>query len=99
MMQQILERNEEMSPRQRGKFSMKHRSGHTCEEIARYFGTSVGCLKKTLFRPYTKFCSTFLTKEVELNEGSDARLPELPCRLYRWFNRGHRRPRILPQLL
>jgi len=78
MMQQILERNEEMSPRQRGKFSMKHRSGHTCEEIARYFGTSVGTVKKTLFRIHTKLRDEFLTKEVELNEGSDARLPEIP---------------------
>jgi RNA polymerase sigma-70 factor (ECF subfamily) len=78
MVQQILERIEEMSPQQRLMFAMKHRSGLTCEEIASYFGTSVGTVKKTLFRIHTKLREEFLSKEVELNEGSDARLPEIP---------------------
>ena len=36
--------------RQRLMFLMKHQQGMTCEEIADTMGTSVGTVKKTLFR-------------------------------------------------
>jgi RNA polymerase sigma-70 factor (ECF subfamily) len=78
MVQQILQRIEELSPPQRLIFVMKHRSGLTCEEIAEYIGTSVGTVKKTLFRIHTKLREEFLTPEVKLSEGSNARLPEIP---------------------
>lgn len=47
---QILELLESVPPRQRLMFLMKHQEGMTCEEIAETIGTSVGTVKKTLFR-------------------------------------------------
>src|SRR5438874_2516111 len=41
-------------PRQRLMFLMKHQEGLTCEEIAEIMGTSVGTVKKTLFRVVDK---------------------------------------------
>jgi len=41
-------------PRQRLMFLMKHQEGLTCEEIAEAMGTSVGTVKKTLFRVVDK---------------------------------------------
>jgi len=41
-------------PRQRLMFLMKHQEGMTCEEIAEVMGTSVGTVKKTLFRVVDK---------------------------------------------
>ena len=35
-------------------FLMKHQEGMTCEEIAEVMGTSVGTVKKTLFRVVDK---------------------------------------------
>jgi RNA polymerase sigma-70 factor (ECF subfamily) len=40
--------------RQRLMFLMKHQEGLTCEEIAEVMGTSVGTVKKTLFRVVDK---------------------------------------------
>jgi RNA polymerase sigma-70 factor (ECF subfamily) len=48
--QQVLEMLEAIPPRQRLMFLMKHQQGLTCEEIAELMGTSVGTVKKTLFR-------------------------------------------------
>ena len=42
MVQQILQRLEEVPARQRLMFMMKHQEGLTCEEIADYFGTTRG---------------------------------------------------------
>jgi len=41
-------------PRQRIMFLMKHQEGMTCDEIAEVMGTSVGTVKKTLFRVVDK---------------------------------------------
>ncbi len=50
VMQQILELLGSVPERQRLMFLMKHQEGMTCEEIADTMGTSVGTVKKTLFR-------------------------------------------------
>jgi RNA polymerase sigma-70 factor, ECF subfamily len=50
LMQQVLELLRSVPERQRLMFLMKHQEGMTCEEIARTMGTSVGTVKKTLFR-------------------------------------------------
>lgn len=50
VVRQILELLESVPPRQRVMFLMKHQEGMTCEEIAETIGTSVGTVKKTLFR-------------------------------------------------
>jgi RNA polymerase sigma-70 factor (ECF subfamily) len=78
MVQQILERLEEVPARQRLMFVMKHQEGLTCEEIADYFGTSVGTVKKTLFRVVDKLRQEFHSPGVKLSEGSNARLSEIP---------------------
>jgi RNA polymerase sigma-70 factor (ECF subfamily) len=78
MVQQILQRIEELSPQQRLMFVMKHQEGLTCEEIASHFETSVGTVKKTLFRVVSKLREEFLAPRVTLSEGSNARLPEIP---------------------
>jgi RNA polymerase sigma-70 factor (ECF subfamily) len=82
MVQQILQRLEEVPARQRLMFVMKHQEGLTCEEIADYFGTSVGTVKKTLFRVVDKLRQEFLPRDIapetSLSEGSNARLSEIP---------------------
>jgi RNA polymerase sigma-70 factor (ECF subfamily) len=50
VMQQILKLLASVPDRQRLMFLMKHQEGMTCEEIAEVLGTSVGTVKKTLFR-------------------------------------------------
>ena len=50
VMQQILGLLGSVPERQRLMFLMKHQEGMTCEEIADTMGTSVGTVKKTLFR-------------------------------------------------
>jgi RNA polymerase sigma-70 factor (ECF subfamily) len=50
VMQQILQLLGAVPERQRLMFLMKHQEGMTCEEIADTLGTSVGTVKKTLFR-------------------------------------------------
>lgn len=47
---QVLRLIQDVPPRQRLMFLMKHQEGFTCEEIAGAMGTSVGTVKKTLFR-------------------------------------------------
>ena len=78
MVQQILQRLEEVPARQRLMFVMKHQEGLTCEEIADYFGTSVGTVKKTLFRVVEKLRQEFLLQDIRLREASNARLSEIP---------------------
>jgi len=50
VMQRILYLLQGVPERQRLMFLMKHQEGMTCEEIAEIMGTSVGTVKKTLFR-------------------------------------------------
>jgi len=50
VMKQVLELLRSVPERQRLMFLMKHQEGMTCEEIAGTMGTSVGTVKKTLFR-------------------------------------------------
>jgi RNA polymerase sigma-70 factor, ECF subfamily len=50
VMQQVVDLLRSIPERQRLMFLMKHQEGMTCEEIAHVMGTSVGTVKKTLFR-------------------------------------------------
>jgi RNA polymerase sigma-70 factor, ECF subfamily len=50
VMQKVLDLLRAVPERQRLMFLMKHQEGMTCEEIAQAMGTSVGTVKKTLFR-------------------------------------------------
>ena len=78
VVQQILQRLDEIPARQKLMFIMKHQEGLTCEEIADNFGTSVGTVKKTLFRVVDKLRKEFHTPEVPISEGRNARLSEIP---------------------
>ena len=78
VVQQILQRLDEIPPRQKLMFIMKHQEGLTCEEIAENFGTSVGTVKKTLFRVVDRLRKEFHTPEIPIGEGRNARLPEIP---------------------
>jgi RNA polymerase sigma-70 factor (ECF subfamily) len=77
MVQQVLRRLDEVPARQRLMFVMKHQEGLTCEEIAEHFGTSVGTVKKTLFRVVDKLRQEFHTPEIRLGEGNNARVSEI----------------------
>jgi RNA polymerase sigma-70 factor (ECF subfamily) len=52
--QQVFDLLNAIPSRQRLMFLMKHQEGMTCEEIAETMGTSVGTVKKTLFRVVDK---------------------------------------------
>ena len=52
--QQVFDLLNTIPSRQRLMFLMKHQEGMTCEEIAETMGTSVGTVKKTLFRVVDK---------------------------------------------
>ena len=78
MVQQILQRLEDMPARQKLMFILKHQEGMTCEEIAENFGTSVGTVKKTLFRVVDRLRKEFHTPEIQVSEGRNARLSEIP---------------------
>jgi len=78
MVQQILQRLDEVPARQRLMFIMKHQQGLTCEEIAEYFGTTVGTVKKTLFRVVDKLRQEFHSSGMAIREGRNARLSEIP---------------------
>jgi RNA polymerase sigma-70 factor (ECF subfamily) len=78
MVQQILQYLEEVPVRQRLMFVMKHQEGLTYEEIADYFGTSVGTVKRTVFRLVEKLRQKFHSPGIIITEGSNARLPEVP---------------------
>jgi RNA polymerase sigma-70 factor (ECF subfamily) len=52
--QQVFDLLKTIPSRQRLMFLMKHQEGMTCEEIAETMGTSVGTVKKTLFRVVDK---------------------------------------------
>jgi RNA polymerase sigma-70 factor, ECF subfamily len=78
VVQQVLQRLDEIPARQRLMFIMKHQEGLTCEEISDYFGTSVGTVKKTLFRVVERLRKEFHTPEISISEGRNARLSEIP---------------------
>jgi RNA polymerase sigma factor (sigma-70 family) len=78
MVQQVLQHLEEIPARQRLMFLMKHQEGLTCEEIAEYFGASVGTVKKTLFRVVDRLRREFHTPALVMPEERNARLSEIP---------------------
>jgi len=78
MVQQVLQYLEEFPARQRLMFVMKHQEGLTYEEVADYCGTSVGTVKQTVFRVVEKLRQKFHSPRIQINEGSNARLSEIP---------------------
>ena len=65
VMQQVLRLLGSVPERQRLMFLMKHQEGMTCEEIAEMMGTSVGTVKKTLFRVVDRLRQHFATPAVK----------------------------------
>jgi RNA polymerase sigma-70 factor (ECF subfamily) len=65
VMQQILKLLASVPERQRIMFLMKHQEGMTCEEIADTMGTSVGTVKKTLFRVVDRLRQHFAVAAVK----------------------------------
>ena len=65
VMQQILKLLGSVPERQRLMFLMKHQEGMTCEEIADTMGTSVGTVKKTLFRVVDRLRQHFVMPVVK----------------------------------
>ena len=59
-------------------FILKHQEGFTCDEIAEQFQTTVGTVKKTLFRTVHQLRDEFETREAVIDERNNARLPEIP---------------------
>jgi RNA polymerase sigma-70 factor (ECF subfamily) len=78
MVQQVLQYLEEFPARQRLMFVMKHQEGLTYEEVADYCGTSVGTVKQTVFRVVEKLRQKFQSPGIQISEGSNARLSEIP---------------------
>jgi len=78
MVQQVMRQLEKVPVRQRLMFVMKYQEGLTCEEIACYFGTTAGTVKKTLFRVVEKLRLEFHSPGIPISEGSNARLSEIP---------------------
>ena len=78
MVQQVLQYLEEFPARQRLMFVMKHQEGLTYEEVADYCGTSVGTVKQTVFRVVEKLRQKFHSPQIQICEGSNARLSEIP---------------------
>ena len=78
MVQQVLQYLEEFPARQRLMFVMKHQEGLTYEEVADYCGTSVGTVKQTVFRVVEKLRHKFHSPQIQISEGSNARLSEIP---------------------
>ena len=78
MVQQVLQYLEEFPARQRLMFVMKHQEGLTYEEVADACGTSVGTVKQTVFRVVEKLRQKFHSPGIQISEGSNARLPEIP---------------------
>jgi len=65
VIQQILNLLGSVPERQRLMFLMKHQEGMTCEEIAETMGTSVGTVKKTLFRVVDRLRQHFAVAAVK----------------------------------
>ena len=65
VMQQVLGLLGSVPERQRLMFLMKHQEGMTCEEIADTMGTSVGTVKKTLFRVVDRLRQHFAVAAVK----------------------------------
>ena len=69
VMKQVLELLRSVPERQRLMFLMKHQEGMTCEEIAGSMGTSVGTVKKTLFRVVDRLRQHFAMPAVTSRNG------------------------------
>jgi RNA polymerase sigma-70 factor (ECF subfamily) len=69
VMKQVLELLRSVPERQRLMFLMKHQEGMTCEEIAGTMGTSVGTVKKTLFRVVDRLRQHFAMPAVTSRNG------------------------------
>ncbi|HEX4946107.1 MAG TPA: sigma-70 family RNA polymerase sigma factor [Blastocatellia bacterium] len=72
LVEQVLHALDELTPRERLIFLLKHREGMTYDEIASSCGVSVGTIKKALFRTVTK-----LREQLGIKTAADA-TPAVP---------------------
>ncbi len=80
LVEQVLHALDELTPRERLIFLLKHREGMTYDEIASSCGVSVGTIKKALFRTVTKLREQLGIKTTTAEESSVVPLCEFPER-------------------
>jgi RNA polymerase sigma-70 factor, ECF subfamily len=80
LVEQVLHALDELTPRERLIFLLKHREGMTYDEIASSCGVSVGTIKKALFRTVTKLREQLGIKMTTVEESSVVPLCEFPER-------------------
>lgn len=80
LVEQVLHALDELTPRERLIFLLKHREGMTYDEIASSCGVSVGTIKKALFRTVTKLREQLGIKTAAADDVPVAPLCEFPER-------------------
>jgi RNA polymerase sigma-70 factor, ECF subfamily len=80
LVEQVLHALDELTPRERLIFLLKHREGMTYDEIASSCGVSVGTIKKALFRTVTKLREQLGIKTTAVGESPVVPLCEFPER-------------------
>ncbi len=80
LVEQVLQALDELTPRERLIFLLKHREGMTYDEIASSCGVSVGTIKKALFRTVTKLREQLGIKTARADEVPVVSLGEFPER-------------------
>ena len=80
LVEQVLHALDELTPRERLIFLLKHREGMTYDEIASSCGVSVGTIKKALFRTVTKLREQLGIKTATADDIPVVSLGEFPER-------------------
>lgn len=80
LVEEVLQALDELTPRERLIFLLKHREGMTYDEIASSCGVSVGTIKKALFRTVTKLREQLGIKTTTVEDTTVAALVEFPER-------------------
>ena len=80
LVEEVLRALDELTPRERLIFLLKHREGMTYDEIASSCGVSVGTIKKALFRTVTKLREQLGIKTTTADDTPVAALVEFPER-------------------
>ncbi len=80
LVEEVLQALDELTPRERLIFLLKHREGMTYDEIATSCGVSVGTIKKALFRTVTKLREQLGIKTSAADEVPVVPLCEFPER-------------------
>lgn len=80
LVEEVLQALDELTPRERLIFLLKHREGMTYDEIASSCGVSVGTIKKALFRTVTKLREQLGIKTTTADDTPVVPLVEFPER-------------------